>query len=112
MSEEEVYVKAKEWREKFCSLDLGMPRSDVHKAMGRPTAIFRQQVENFNQVRNYNFDEYHSAPHTESGETHPVLIFIAYDVDDTVEQLMADIDSDVPCDYARYEEEVLQRAFP
>jgi hypothetical protein len=56
MSDEEVAERAKEWPEKFCSLDLAMPRSDVHKVMGRPTAIYRNQIENYDQDRRPNFD--------------------------------------------------------
>jgi hypothetical protein len=45
MSDEEVAERAKEWPEKFCSLDVNGTRKDVHAALGRPTSFFRTNVE-------------------------------------------------------------------
>jgi hypothetical protein len=106
MSDEEVAEWAKEWPEKFCSLDLAMPRSDVHKVMGRPTAIYRNQIENYDQDRRPNFDRYQYGYEYEGESDAPdyLILSIIYDVDERVQKLSASSVTDFPCELERYTE--------
>jgi hypothetical protein len=108
MSDEEVAERAKEWPEKFCSLDFSSTRKDVHAAMGRPTAIYRNQIENYDQDRSPNFDRYQYGYGYEY-EYKPdspdyLLLRIIYDVDDRVQKLSASVFADFPCELERYKE--------
>jgi hypothetical protein len=101
MSDEEVAERAKEWPEKFCSLDVNGTRKDVHAALGRPTAFFRTQIEKDDKdvAAHYDKYEYQSEPQ----ENYYLRLDIEYYEDDRVKQMFATVlpyesYADFPCE--------------
>ena len=74
-----------EWPEKFCSLEIGMTRSEVRAIMGTPTQSYSDSSLNQDEWDGYN-----------------VGVTAFYDIDDRVEQLDDSIGtSGLSCDETR-----------
>jgi len=71
---------AKQWPDKFCSLEVDMTRDEVQAIMGTPTMTYRDQ--------NFNQDQY---------EAWGYGLTIFYDVDDKANQLQSNYEN-VPCE--------------
>jgi hypothetical protein len=106
MSDEEVAERAKEWPEKFCSLDVNGTRKDVHAVLGRPTEFFRTQIEKDDKDVAAHFDRYayYSEP-----EDFYLTLTIEYYEDDRVKEMDAlvipyESVADFPCERQRYRE--------
>jgi hypothetical protein len=108
MSDEEVAERAKEWPEKFCSLDVNGTRKDVHAALGRPTSFFRTNVEiDDKDLTTAHSDryEYYSEP-----EDFNLILTIEYYEDDRVKEITATVLpyeslEDFPCETKKYSDE-------
>ena len=71
---------AKQWPDKFCSLEVDMTRDEVQAIMGTPTMTYRDQ--------SFNQDQY---------EAWGYGLTIFYDVDDKANQLQSNYEN-VPCE--------------
>jgi hypothetical protein len=108
MSDEEVAERAKEWPEKFCSLDVNGTRKDIHAALGRPTAFFRTQIEKDDKDMPAHYDIYE---YYEDNSEPPDrwILTIHYYEDDRVQAMLANVLlpeslADFPCEPQRYRE--------
>jgi hypothetical protein len=71
---------AREWPEKFCSLEPNMTRDEVRSIMGEPTAVYEDSSANQDQYEAWGFS-----------------LTIFYDINNLAEIIQTNADN-VPCD--------------